>query len=158
MNSIQVQSALAEHPFLAGLTESDISTLASLAFEVQFQEEQIIFRDGDPSSFFYLIQSGHVALEVRAPGHILRIQTIGDGEELGWSSFLASVNKQFQARCLEPVRAFAFDGAQIIARCEADPAFGFRVLRRVLSTVADRLRATRLQMLDVYATRGGGGL
>ena len=157
MNSIQVKSALADHAFLAGLAESDIMTLATLAFEVHFQEEQIVFREGDASSFFYLIQSGHIVLELLAPGHILRIETIGEGDELGWSSLLTSVNKQFQARCLEPVTAFAFDGAQIIARCEDDPGFGFRLLRRVLATVADRLRATRLQMVDVYAKRGSGG-
>jgi CRP-like cAMP-binding protein len=69
---------------------------------------------------------------------------------------LSSVNKQFQARCLEPVTAFAFDGVQIVARCQDDPAFGFRLLRQVLTTVADRLRATRLQLLDVYSGRGGG--
>jgi CRP-like cAMP-binding protein len=157
MNSNQLQGALADHSFLAGLAESDVNTLNALSFEVHFKEDQIIFREGDPSSFFYLIQSGRVALEVLAPGRVLRIQTIGEGEELGWSSLLTSVNKQFQARCLEPVTAFAFDGAQIVARCEDDPAFGFRLLRRVLATVADRLRATRLQLLDVYAKRGGGG-
>jgi CRP/FNR family cyclic AMP-dependent transcriptional regulator len=157
MNRLRATSTLAGHSFLEGLAESDIKTLTELSFEVQFHEEQIIFREGDPSSFFYLILSGHIALEVLAPGHVLRIQTIGEGEELGWSSLLSSVNKQFQARCLEPVTAFAFDGAQIIARCEDDPAFGFRLLRRVLTTVADRLRATRLQLLDVYAKRGGGG-
>jgi len=157
MNSNQLQGTVSDHSFLAGLAESDIQILTALSFQVHFQEEQIIFREGDPSSFFYLIQSGRIALEVLAPGHVLRIQTIGEGEELGWSSLLASVNKQFQARCLEPVTAFAFDGAQIVARCEDDPALGFRLLRRVLATVADRLRATRLQLLDVYAKRGGGG-
>ena len=157
MNRLRATSTLAGHSFLEGLAESDIKILTDLSFEVHFHEEQIIFREGDPSSFFYLILSGHIALEVLAPGHVLRIQTIGEGEELGWSSLLSSVNKQFQARCLEPVTAFAFDGAQIIARCEEDPAFGFRLLRRVLTTVADRLRATRLQLLDVYAKRGGPG-
>ncbi|MDR3389112.1 MAG: Crp/Fnr family transcriptional regulator [Rudaea sp.] len=157
MNAVQIQAALAGHPFLAGLPPSDIEKLAALAFEVHFQPEQIIFREGDPSSFFYLILSGHIALEVQTPGRVLRIQTIGAGEELGWSSLLASVNKQFQARCLEPGAALAFDGAQIVAQCENDMAFGFRLLRKVLATVADRLRATRLQLLDVYAGRGGGG-
>jgi CRP-like cAMP-binding protein len=157
MNTTQLQANLADHSVLAGLTESDIKTLTALSFAVHFQEDQIIFREGDPSSFFYLIQSGRIALEVLAPGHVLRIQTIGEGEELGWSSLLASVNKQFQARCLEPVTAFAFDGAQIMARCEADPAFGFRLLRSVLATVANRLRATRLQLLDVFSGRGGSG-
>jgi len=157
MSVTEVQTALAVHPFLAGLPESDIAKLAQHAFEVRFQPEQIIFREGDPSSFFYLIIAGHIALELQAPGRVFRIETVGEGENLGWSSLLESVNKQFQARCLEPTRALAFDGPRLLEMCNYDTEFGFRLMRKVVATVADRLRATRLQLLDVYAKRGGAG-
>lgn len=156
MSGAEVKIALASHPFLAGLPEADVAKLTELTFEVRFQPEQIIFREGDPSSFFYLVITGHIALELLAPGRVFRIETVGDGEDLGWSSLLESVNKQFQARCLEPTRALAFDGPRLIALCEKDPGFGFRLMRKVVATVADRLRATRLQLLDVYAKRAGG--
>jgi CRP-like cAMP-binding protein len=157
MTAVEVHTALANHPFLAGLPESDIAKLTELAFAVRFQPEQIIFREGDPSSFFYLIVTGHIALELLAPGRVFRIETVGDGEDLGWSSLLESVNKQFQARCLAPTRALAFDGPRLIALWEGDAEFGFRLMRKVVGTVADRLRATRLQLLDVYDKRGGAG-
>jgi len=157
MSVMDVQTALAAHPFLEGLPESDLTKLANQAFEVRFQPEQIIFREGDPSSFFYLIITGHIALELQAPGRVFRIETVGEGENLGWSSLLESVNKQFQARCLEPTRALAFDGPRLLEMCEHDTEFGFRLMRKVVATVADRLRATRLQLLDVYAKRGGPG-
>jgi CRP-like cAMP-binding protein len=157
MTVTEIHSTLATHPFFAGLPDSDIERLAGLAFEVKFQPEEIIFREGDESSLFYLILSGRVALEIQAPGRLVRIQTVSEGEELGWSSLLEDVRKQFQARCLEPVRAVAFVGDYLIALYERDPAFGFRLFRRVLSTVADRLRATRLQLLDVYSKRQGAG-
>jgi CRP-like cAMP-binding protein len=157
MSGADTKTALANHPFLAGLPEADVTKLAALAFEVRFLPEQVIFREGDPSSFFYLVVTGHIALELLAPGRVFRIETVEDGEDLGWSSLLESVNKQFQARCLEPTRALAFDGPRLIALCEEDPAFGFRLMRKVVATVADRLRATRLQLLDVYAKRGGAG-
>ena len=156
MTTVEVHTALADHPFLVGLPESDIAKLTELAFAVRFQPEQIIFREGDPSSFFYLVVTGHIALELQAPGRVFRIETVGDGEDLGWSSLLESVNKQFQARCLEPTSALAFDGPRLIALCQDDAEFGFRLMRKVVATVADRLRATRLQLLDVYAKRGGG--
>jgi CRP/FNR family transcriptional regulator, cyclic AMP receptor protein len=151
MSATEIQSTLVHHPFFAGLPDSDIEKLAGLAFRVNFQTDQIIFREGDDSSLFYLILSGRVALEIQAPGRLLRIQSIGEGEELGWSSLLGNVRKQFQARCLEPVHALGFVGDYLIALYERDPAFGFRLLRRVLATVGERLRATRLQLLDVYA-------
>lgn len=149
-----VTAALAAHPFLEGLQPAHFEKLAALACEVTFEADQIIFREGDPSSFFYLILSGKVALEIAAAGHFITIQTVGDGDELGWSSLLDQVNKQFRARSVEPVRALAFDGARLVACFEQDHEFGYMLLRKVLATVADRLRATRLQVLDVYARRG----
>jgi CRP-like cAMP-binding protein len=154
MSPSHIVSVLEAHPFLEGLQPSHLERLAALAFEVSFEPDQVIFREGDPSSFFYLIITGKVALEIAAPGRVVVIQTVGDGEELGWSSLLDRVEKQFRARSVDPVRALAFDGARVMAACEEDHEFGFMILRKVLSIVADRLQATRLQVLDVYAKKG----
>jgi CRP-like cAMP-binding protein len=151
----QVTAALASHPFLEGLDPAHLEKLAALAFEVNFEPDQLIFREGDPSSFFYLILSGKVALQIPMVGRVVTIQTVGAGEELGWSSLLDQVNKQFQARCIESVTALAFDGPRVIATCEQDHEFGFIILRKVLATVAERLRNTRLQVMDIYGTKKG---
>lgn len=153
MGTSQIIAALAHHPFLDGLQPNHLDKLAMLACEISFEPDQVIFREGDPSSLFYLILSGRVAIEVAMPGRFLTIQTIGGGEELGWSSLLDQVNKQFRARCVEPVCALAFDGPRLTAEFENDHEFGYMLLRKVLATVAERLRATRLQMLDVYARK-----
>ncbi len=150
-----IRGSLAAHPFLEGIPDPLLDRLMALAFEVTFEPDQVLFREADPSSFFYLILSGTVAVEIAMPGRVLRIQTVGEGEELGWSSIMAKVNKQFQARSLSPVRAIAFDGVRLKAECDKDAEFGYFILSRILEVVAERLRATRLQMLDVYSARGG---
>ncbi len=155
MATTQINATLAAHPFLEGLKPEHIEKLASMAFETTFAEDQIIFREGDPSSFFYLILHGRVALEMVAPGRVVSIQTVGDGDELGWSSLLSDVQKQFRARALEPVQAVAFDGTRLVAACEKDHEFGYILIRKVLTTVADRLRSTRMQVIDVFSKKGG---
>jgi CRP/FNR family transcriptional regulator, cyclic AMP receptor protein len=147
---------LKAQPFAEGMKESHLRKLAEMAMEVQFARDQIIFRQGDESGLFYVILTGKVALEASAPGRLLRVQTIGVGDELGWSSFLAEGGKQFQARTIEPVRAVAFDGARLRQACEQDPAFGYQLLKKLLKVVAGRLQATRIQMLDMYAPPPGG--
>jgi CRP-like cAMP-binding protein len=126
-----------------------------MAGEMSFRRDELIFRQHDESSLFYLLLEGRVALEVAMPGRTLRIQTVGPGEELGWSSMLTPVKKQFQARSLEAVRALAFDGARLRAACDADSALGYDLMRRVLGVVADRLQNTRLQLIDMYSAPGG---
>ena len=155
MVSHSLRSLLAEHPFLEGFPPDYLNQLAEICFEKQFQQDEIIFREADPSGFFYLILSGMVALEITAPGRVLRIQTIGAGEELGWSSIMDDGRKQFQARALEPVQALAFDGIRLRALCDGDCAFGYLVLKRLLALVSERLRNTRLQLLDIFAKKGG---
>lgn len=157
MATSQITAALSVHPFLDGFPPKYMDKISQLAVEAAFEPDQIVFREGDPSSFFYLIVEGRVALEICTPNRILSIQTVEGGEELGWSSLLSRVDKQFRARCLDPVRAIAFDGARVIAACEEDHEFGYLIMRKVLEIVAERLRATRMQMLDVYSSKGAHG-
>ena len=48
------------------------------------------------------------------------------------------------------VRAVAVDGACLRGKCDADPAFGYELMRRFSQVMLDRLQATRLRLLDVY--------
>ena len=82
MTISSLREALAEHPFLAGLLPVDIDKLVDICFEKTFAQDEVLFRESDPSGFFYLLLSGTVALEITAPGRVVRIMTIGAGEEL----------------------------------------------------------------------------
>jgi CRP-like cAMP-binding protein len=148
------RQALAAHPFLEHLAPEHLDLLAGLTVEVSFQLDEVIFRIGGESRRFYLLLSGLVALEVPSPVRTFRIQTVGEGDELGWSSLLSSGRKQFQARCVDPARALAFDGEQLRALCDRDPAFGYAIMARTLRTVAERLQMTRIQLIDLYKPVG----
>ncbi len=138
-------------PFFKGLDDSHLSKLEALGHELTFDRDQIIFREGDESSFFYIILSGRVSLEVTALGRTLRVQTIGENEEFGWSSMLPSHGKQFQARALDSLHVLAFDGPRLREACEEDNTFGYALMKRLLSVVSHRLLAMRVQVLDMYS-------
>jgi len=156
MDTKTLLEVLRNHPFLQGMKPEHVTRMAGIAQEVQFAKDQMIFRQGDESGFFYLILSGKVALEATAPGRSLRGQTVGAGEELGWSSVLTEGGKYFQARVLEPVQALTFDGARLRQAGQEDPLFGYVFLQKLLQVVARRLQATRVQLLDLYAPMHGG--
>ena len=92
-----------------------------------------------------------VALELEAPDHLLRVQTLYAGDELDWSAVLPHAGKHFQARALSPVTALAFEGDQLLASFQADPEFGLAFMLRLMGVVSARLRATQLQLLDMYS-------
>jgi CRP-like cAMP-binding protein len=105
-----VPALLRHHPFVAEFEPRHVDKLATLAKEIRFDRDQILFREGDECSEFYLIVTGLVALEIAAPGHTFRVQTLFAGDELGWSALLMGRGKHFQARTLERVDALAFEG------------------------------------------------
>jgi len=154
MDTKALYDVLRQHPFLEGFKPPHIQKMAEIAHEVRFGRDQSIFREGDECGLFYLILEGKVALEVSAPGRIMRISTLGPGDELGWSSLLMEESKHFNARTLEPVRALAFDAARLRQTCEQDHGFGYLLMQQLVRVVAQRLHATRLQLLDLYAPRG----
>src|SRR4029450_11827073 len=146
-----VVTLLQRHPFVEEFQPQHVEKLASMATRVRFERDQVIFREGDECGEFYLIMTGLVALEIAAPDHVLRVQTLTAGDELGWSAILMGRTKHFQARALEPVEALALDGAELLEECRKDKAFGFALMYRLLGVVSGRLQATRLQLLDMHS-------
>ena len=142
---------LERHPFVADFPTQDRIRLAALARRVTFAPDQIIFREGDDYSVFYLLGKGMVALELEVPGHVLRVQTLYAGDVFDWSALLSHAGKHFQARALDEVTALAFEGDQLLASLRADPQFGLAFMLRLMGVVSERLRNTRLQLVDLYS-------
>lgn len=142
---------LQAHPFVAAFSAAHVQRLAALAAPVHFDTDQVIFHEGDDYSVFYLLGEGRVSLELQLPGHLLRVQTLYGGDELDWSAVLPHAGKHFQARALTPVTALAFEGEALLASFRDDPAFGLAFMLRLMGVVSERLRATRVQLVDIYS-------
>lgn len=151
MNAQQLQGILAQHPFSKGFQPRQIERLAEHARAVSFAPEQIIFQSGDDCANFYLIVNGRVALEMPVGKRMLRIQTLSDGDEFGFSALIMGRGMTFQARALQQVEALAFDGSRLLDACRAEPELGFSLMRKLLLMVSERLDATRLQLMDTYS-------
>jgi CRP-like cAMP-binding protein len=139
------------HPFVSDFPDEHRERLAKLAKKVTFKTGEVIFHEGDDYSVFYLLEKGMVALELEVPDHVLRVQTLYGGDVFDWSALLPHAGKHFQARALDPVTALAFEGDDLLAAFRADPTFGMAFMLRLMGVVSERLRATRLQLLDMYS-------
>jgi CRP-like cAMP-binding protein len=143
-------SVLQQHPFVEAFGPEHVAALAALARQERFAEGQIIFHEGDDYSVFYLLGDGMVSLELEAADNVIRVQTLYAGDELDWSALLPHAGKHFQARALTPVTALAFEGEQLLAAFKSDPQFGLAFMLRLMGVVSERLRAARVQLLDMY--------
>ncbi len=142
---------LAAHPFLKDLDSHHLELIVGCASNVRFDPGQFIFRDGEEANQFYVLRHGKVALEIVAPqrGPII-VETLGEGEILGWSWLIPPYNWHFDARAVELTRAIALDGKCLRTKCEQDHDLGYELLKRFAHIMEQRLEATQLQLLDVY--------
>jgi len=123
------------------------------AANVTFEAGDFIFRDGAAADRFYLLRHGKVGVEVFVPGSgAVRLETLEDGEVLGWSWLFPPYKAHFDARAVTFVRALSMDGACLRAKCEKDPAFGYDLMKRFAPVLIQRLHATRMQLLDLYGS------
>lgn len=151
MSHNEVLQTLRDLHFDSGVTEDYLDGLADIAELEDFEQDVVIFREGDVPTHLYLIVSGAVALELGIPGQPpKRIHTVGEAELLGWSPVLSGEKMTATARTLQPTRTVKIGGQQLLALCERDPKFGYEFMRRTALALAKRLTATRLQLLDVF--------
>jgi CRP/FNR family transcriptional regulator, cyclic AMP receptor protein len=149
---------LAGHPFLRGMPPGQLDALAAAASDVTFPAGHRIFEEGGFAGKFWLIQSGHVALDLNVPGTgRLIVDTIGIGDLLGCSWLFPPYRWTFGAMCVTAVRAFEFDAAAIRAGCAADPDFGAEFRERLLQVLARRLQSTRTRLIARSMSGGAGG-
>lgn len=141
-----------EHPFFQGIDTKLRALLIGCAANERFEAGQYVFREGQPADKFYLLRAGTVNVEVDIPGRPpIVIETVLDGEVLGWSWMVEPHRYAFAAKARTLVRALSFDAKCLTRKMETDPALGYEVLRRFVPVMAHRLAAARLQMLDLYA-------
>jgi CRP-like cAMP-binding protein len=142
---------LAEHRFFADLPKRDLNLLVSCASNVVFDANKFLFREGELADKFFLIRHGKVAIEIDNPGRgAITVDTLGEGDVLGWSWLIPPYRWHFDAKASELTRAIALDGKCLRGKCDEDHDLGYELLRRFAQVMALRLEATRLQLLDVY--------
>jgi CRP/FNR family transcriptional regulator, cyclic AMP receptor protein len=148
-----VAERIAAHPFFAALTGEQREMLALDGTPVTFTSGERVFAEGGAADRFWLIEDGSIALDMRVPGRGDQIvETLAAGTVLGWSWLHPPYLWHFGAVARVFVTAIEFDAVAVRRRCEGDPAFGYAALRLFTPVITARLQATRLRLLDLYAS------
>lgn len=144
---------LKEHPFFRGLAPEYIELLTGCASNVRFNAGDLVCKAGTEANQFYIIRTGKVAVEVNLPQlEPMVIETLEDGDVLGWSWLFPPYRWNFDSRAIVLTRAIALDGKCLRGKCDEDHDLGYVLMTRFSSIMVDRLRATRLQLLDLYGS------
>jgi CRP/FNR family cyclic AMP-dependent transcriptional regulator len=145
-----LEAALAATPLGRGLSREHVAVLAGCASPHALVAGGFLAHEGGEADTCFVLRSGRVAIEVRAPNETLVVETLGPGDVVGWSWMFPPHRWRFDVEVLADGEAIAIDGKEVRAACERDAALGYAISQRVAQVVIERLGATRLRLLDLY--------
>jgi len=142
---------LKEHPFFQDLPYDDLDFIAGCCTNQVFKLGEMIGREGEPADHFFLIREGKVVIQTFIPDRgETTIQTLGPGDIIGWSWLFPPYNWNFDVKAVAATRTIAIDGKCLRKKCDDNPVFGYPVMKKFAQVMIQRLRAARIQVLDVY--------
>jgi len=142
---------IVEHPFFSDMKEEYVDLLAGCARHVTYHAGDYVHREGDPAAQFFAIRHGRIAVEVDLPGRgPLVVETLNEGDVLGWSWLFPPYSWRFDARAVGLTRAFGFDCTCLRDKLDDDPVMGYDFMRRFAKVFVRRFEAARMQLIDLY--------
>jgi CRP-like cAMP-binding protein len=90
------------------LNSEVLHRLAAMSSELEFEENEIIYRAGDIGEAIFIVGSGQVIIERDVPDHApVIIHTLGPGQSFGWSAIYPHERWSATARAAKPTRVVA---------------------------------------------------
>jgi len=151
MGTRGVAALLGDTWFGASLSTGARARMAALGRLVDIPEGTAVVREGAPCLDLGILVSGRIALRLNVPGEGDRtILTLEKGDVFGWSAVLPPAIATSTGIAIAPSRAILFDGDNLRAAVAVDCELAAALYHRLLASVARRLVATRVQLLDLY--------
>jgi signal transduction histidine kinase len=134
----EIFSFLAKVPLFMGLPIEDLERLCGIAKEVRFQAGGVIFEQGSPGDFAYVIKEGEIEISCLSDGRQVPLARRGPGEVIGEMALLEEAPRMATARALTDSVLVRVSREQLDQLLGSSPS----AARAILSTVMRRLRET----------------
>ena len=121
------------------LKDNMLDRIISITDVLIFEDQEIIFRQGDIADRFSMVKRGKVLLEQRLAEKItVSVGSIKPGFAFGWSTMIEDGYYTTDAVCAEPCEIYSMKGDKIRALCDKDPYMGYLLSRRLLVILKKR--------------------
>jgi CRP-like cAMP-binding protein len=152
---MDVKAFLKTIPEFAELPDADVDVVAGLAKVCEVKAGNMVDVQGEPANRFCIVVSGRlgVVLEldfgVRKKSYM--VTSLGPGSMFAYSGLVGNPHYTAGSRAMTNSTFLEFDVAKLEKEFEADPRLGYVMMKMVAQTIASRLRAMQLQLVQQYA-------
>lgn len=134
----------------AGLDSNQISQLTPFMVECRFGTDCVIFEQGQPAEYLYILLSGEVVIRYKPyDGPPLNVAHIEPGGVFGWSAALRRELYTSGALAVKESLTYRIRGSNLQVLRSQHPETAVILLDRLAGVIAERLRGTHTQVLGI---------
>lgn len=141
---------LSQANIFEGLTEAQLQKIGDISEEVTCQHGEVLFWEGDPADWLYILLEGEINIFVKLSSRPERV-TLSvlnqPYQALAWSGLVAPNVYSASALCESDCRLLEIDGQALMELLEQDKEMGFAVMCRIAELISGRMRNTRFALL-----------
>lgn len=144
------KDSLEQFPLFDGFTEEQVALLRPLFVPNECHAGTVLFEQGDPAVYFYLMVSGEVAIHYRPEDdQDIVITRIKPGGMVGWSAVIGRRSYTSAAICTEYSQLLRVRGSDLQTLCSQHPETGNQFVDQMADVVAQRLESSHPQLLQL---------
>ena len=119
--------------------------------EFSFPAGTVIFRQGEPADFLYLVITGTVDMSFKPydGGMPMTISHVEKGGLFGWSAVVGSEKYTSSAIAIDAVSTFRVHGEELRAFCIEHPEAGKNILERLADVASYRWKDAHQQVKSI---------
>jgi CRP/FNR family transcriptional regulator len=141
-----VINTLRQCRLFTGLPPGDLNSIAEVTVIKSLEKDEYLFREGDPSHGFYIVQKGAVNIHrVNSLGKEQVIQIFRNGQSFAEAALAMPTGYPADARALEPSQILLIQKAGFLSLLKQQPELALRML----ASMSAHLRSLVSQLEDL---------
>lgn len=129
LKQIGLTNALRGSQLFAGLPSEDLHDIAEIAIVKRLEKDEYLFREGDTSRGFYIVQSGAINVHrVSATGKEQTIHVFRAGESFAEATLATDTGYPADARAVEPSQVLLIQKSGVLNLLKRQPELALRML------------------------------
>lgn len=147
---IMTKDILDHFPLFDGFTLDQKDLLRPLFLRSDCHAGTVLFEQGDPAIYFYLVISGEVAIHYKPEDdQDIVIARVKSGGMVGWSAVIGRRSYTSAGICSDYTQLLRVRGSDLQSLCAQQPETGNLFVDRLADVVAQRLQTSHPQVLEL---------
>lgn len=143
------REALKKIPIFEGLKPHQLTRVLAKLYHRNYNEGEIIFKEGDIGRALFVIESGRVALYKKdKKGRLHELAILGEGEFFGEMALLEEMPRSAAAVAKDNASIFFLYKSSLDDFVGEHPAIGASILNALAKLISQRLRSLSAQMTN----------